>query len=148
MAVRIKTEIQIEAIRCGECGLHFGIDADYLDELRRNAKTFYCPNGHSRWFGKSEADKLRDELTKTAMKLELAETEAADAWRYLQDEADSRRATERRLSATKGVLTKTRKRVGNGVCPCCNRTFSGLARHMAAKHPDYKADIAETEVAS
>jgi hypothetical protein len=28
--------------------------------------------------------------------------------------------------------------VANGVCPCCNRTFQNLARHMAGKHPDYE----------
>lgn len=25
---------------------------------------------------------------------------------------------------------------GAGVCPCCNRTFSQLSRHMQSKHPD------------
>lgn len=39
--------------------------------------------------------------------------------------------------ALKGVVTRTKKRVGNGVCPCCNRTFQQLARHMEAKHPEY-----------
>jgi hypothetical protein len=23
------------------------------------------------------------------------------------------------------------------VCPCCNRTFSNLQRHMAHKHPQF-----------
>jgi hypothetical protein len=23
------------------------------------------------------------------------------------------------------------------VCPCCNRTFQALARHMNSKHPTY-----------
>lgn len=27
-------------------------------------------------------------------------------------------------------------RIGAGICPCCNRTFSQLARHMQSKHPD------------
>lgn len=22
-------------------------------------------------------------------------------------------------------------------CPCCNRTFQNLQRHMTSKHPDY-----------
>ncbi len=34
-------------------------------------------------------------------------------------------------------MTKVKKRAANGVCPCCNRTFSDLARHMKAKHPDF-----------
>lgn len=27
--------------------------------------------------------------------------------------------------------------VGAGVCPCCNRTFKNLARHMAGQHPGF-----------
>lgn len=33
-----------------------------------------------------------------------------------------------------------KKRVGNGVCPCCNRTFENLSRHMSCKHPEYKTE--------
>lgn len=29
-------------------------------------------------------------------------------------------------------------RANHGVCPCCKRTFSQLARHMKTKHPDFK----------
>ena len=29
------------------------------------------------------------------------------------------------------------QRVEHGVCPCCKRSFSALARHMATKHPEY-----------
>lgn len=46
--------------------------------------------------------------------------------------------SERRAhAATKGQLTKTKKRIANGVCPCCNRSFANLERHMAGQHPDY-----------
>ena len=34
-------------------------------------------------------------------------------------------------------------RVGHGVCPCCNRTFGDLYRHMSTKHPGYAAEAAE-----
>ena len=27
--------------------------------------------------------------------------------------------------------------VSGGACPCCNRSFENLARHMATKHKDY-----------
>ncbi|WP_165394478.1 helix-turn-helix domain-containing protein [Pseudoxanthomonas winnipegensis] len=30
-----------------------------------------------------------------------------------------------------------RQRVMNGVCPCCNRTFENLRRHMHDKHPEF-----------
>lgn len=42
----------------------------------------------------------------------------------------------------KGVATRLKNRAAHGVCPCCNRTFQQLARHMSAKHPDFKtADV-------
>lgn len=34
-------------------------------------------------------------------------------------------------------LATHKKRASAGVCPCCNRTVSQMARHMQAKHPDY-----------
>ena len=49
-----------------------------------------------------------------------------------------REEAEASLQATKGVVTRLKKRAIAGVCPCCNRTFQQLAAHMAHKHPDYK----------
>lgn len=40
-------------------------------------------------------------------------------------------------SYARGQLTKLKRRVSNGVCPCCNRSFADLHRHMTEKHPDY-----------
>jgi hypothetical protein len=40
----------------------------------------------------------------------------------------------------KGALIKQKKRVGNGACPCCKRTFSALARHIKTQHPDFTCD--------
>lgn len=47
---------------------------------------------------------------------------------------------KRKCSAIKGVATRIKRRVSAGVCPCCNRTFQCLARHMATKHPDYQQE--------
>jgi uncharacterized protein (UPF0212 family) len=45
---------------------------------------------------------------------------------------------ERKATRTlKTQLKKVHVRVGHGVCPCCNRSFAQLRRHMAAKHPEY-----------
>jgi len=38
-------------------------------------------------------------------------------------------------SATKGQLTKARKRADRGVCQHCHRSFVDVARHVATKHP-------------
>ena len=56
---------------------------------------------------------------------------------------DLRQATERQLSATRGVVTRIKNRVGHGVCPCCNRSFGNVARHMADQHPNWAAEAAE-----
>jgi hypothetical protein len=34
-------------------------------------------------------------------------------------------------------LRKIERKVSGGVCPCCNRTFVALARHMKTKHPEF-----------
>lgn len=48
-----------------------------------------------------------------------------------QAERDQRLAAERELK-------KIQTRVKGGVCPCCNRSFVQLTRHMKTKHPDYE----------
>ena len=41
----------------------------------------------------------------------------------------------------RGVQDLQRKkfieRTGNGVCPCCKRSFTNLRRHMNTKHPNF-----------
>ena len=48
---------------------------------------------------------------------------------------------ERSRNGMKGVLVREQKklaRVRNGTCPCCQRHFKNLRRHMDNKHPQYK----------
>lgn len=102
------------------------------DSLNRIAKEnhkhgVFCPLGHE-WVhgGKTEAEELREELK-------------YEKERRAQIAADRDQA-EASLRATKGVVTKLKKRVANGVCPCCGRTFKQLAAHMQSKHPEYVAE--------
>jgi hypothetical protein len=112
------------------CGINYAIPEDLYDQLKRHplssagSKTVYCPLGHT-WgiVGKSEADKMR----------ELLEQERRHA-ASLTSKLDQEKAAH---SSTKGQLTRTKKRVANGVCPCCHRNFVQLARHMTTKHPGY-----------
>lgn len=55
--------------------------------------------------------------------------------RGVMELADTGPTSSSRIGATK---TRIKNRVKNGVCPCCNRTFENLARHMQAKHSDFK----------
>lgn len=134
----MSTTITIELIAevCISCGVVFGLSEQHKGQLKRTGATFYCPNGHGMVYGNT----LEEQVKK--LKKQLAEEqETAEYWRRstIAEEKDHN-STKRRLSATKGVLTKTKKRVANGVCPCCSRTFKQLARHIRDKHPDYKSE--------
>lgn len=104
----------------------------------RGEVTFYCPYGHPQVFAKGETEeqKLRRERDRLAQRIAEKDDEIAR-------QRELREGTERQLSATRGVVTRIKNRVGHGVCPCCSRTFENLARHMATKHADYAQQAAE-----
>lgn len=109
---------ELKTTTCCVCGTPFAIDAYLYGKLFENHNDFYCPNGHSQHFtGKTEAEKLREELAR-------------------KEQAFSRELNQR-LEAER-QLNRLKKRVGNGTCPCCKRSFSNLHRHMKTKHPEFK----------
>lgn len=132
---RIMVDVDIIPETCCNCGTHFGMDATLMATRRKDGKAFYCPNGHNIVY-KPESDKLKTELIAVSARLEAAERRE----KHLRSNLD---ATERSRIAMKGVVTRLRNRAANGVCPCCNRTFVSLHKHMISKHPDYeKSEIA------
>lgn len=120
----------LDVISCGTCAIPFAIPASLLRHLRESGDSFWCPNGHKVSYHETEADRLRAKLEREQRQRQWAETRA----RAARDQAD---AAERSRAAYKGQVTKIRKRVGNGVCPCCNRSFANLGRHMAGQHPGF-----------
>jgi hypothetical protein len=121
-----------ETIECCNCGLRFAVPRSWERSRRDDHKSFYCPNGHPQSFvGKSEAEIARDELAKEKQRREWAEAEA----KRLREKNET---AARSNAALRGHINHVKRRVGNGVCPCCNRTFSQLGRHMQAKHPGYQ----------
>ena len=102
-----------------------------MQRYRDNHQTFYCYNGHTQYFPhESDEEKLKKSLANAKKRLEWAE-QGAKLARQREDKA------KRQTAAYKGIVTKTKKRVKHGVCPCCNRTFANMARHMKTKHPRY-----------
>lgn len=67
---------------------------------------------------------------------QLEQALAVEQTRHAQTRA-RRDEIERQLTATKGVVTRTKNRISKGVCPCCKRHFGNLHRHMTTQHPDY-----------
>lgn len=117
---------------CCTCGVTVVVPQDFKRKRLEDHKTYYCPNGHPLHYpGESELEKTK----------RLLETER----RWREQEIESRKKAweaadraSRRASAAKGQVTRIKNRVGNGVCPCCKRTFQNLLRHMHTKHPDFK----------
>lgn len=118
---------------CFRCKTSFGISNEVyqIAQDRREGFSFYCPNGHSQCYvsGETEETKLRRERDRLNQ-------DRARLHDMIRDEREAREAAERRAAAMKGVATKMKNRIKAGVCPCCNRTFQDLARHISSKHPD------------
>lgn len=112
------------------CGINHAIPDNlrsYQERCHRDGREphyVYCPLGHTHApAGKGEAEKLRERLADERARSGRLAARA--------DQAEARRR------AQKAATTKARKRHAAGVCPCCNRSFKQLRRHMASQHPDY-----------
>jgi hypothetical protein len=126
MSTITRTVVLIDT-SCVNCGIAFAVPDWWIQARRDDGKDFWCPNGHRLHFGQNT---LEQRLARAEQARDAARAHA----RAVQDQNDAER---RAHAATKGQLTKTRKRVAAGVCPCCNRSFQNLRRHMAGQHPDY-----------
>jgi hypothetical protein len=116
------------------CGIHLAVPDNLLRWAKQSQRnSIYCPIGHTFVFGDSFEEKYRQEQERRAA-----------AERRAQATRDLLAAEERSHSATRGHLTRTKKRVAHGVCPCCNRTFQQLSRHMASRHPEYVQEAAKS----
>lgn len=134
---------QFEEQDCVQCSVKFCVPVGFTDHRRRDKRSFWCPNGHSMSYTESEADRLKVKLQAQEQATANAKAEADRERKWRREEAEERKHAERRLAAQKGVTTRLKNRVGNGVCPCCNRTFANLARHMAGQHKGFVAEDAE-----
>jgi hypothetical protein len=124
MGFAMARTVELEHLSCGNCGIVFAVPEWWLSERRdRGAadRSFYCPNGHCRVFRETELDRVKRELEEAKRRAEWQSARADRAYRE--------------AAAARGQVTKLRRRIQNGVCPACQRSFTNLRRHMATKHP-------------
>lgn len=115
--------LQFSMIVCGGCGIPFYVPSYWYDKRANARGEFHCPNGCNRVFsGKTAEEKLKEQL-------EQVKAEAEKEQQKLQE-------FTLKVMAEKNDLQKQLKRVHKGVCPCCNRSFVNLQRHMKTKHPE------------
>lgn len=109
---------------CGNCGTTFGMDEGFYKARLRDRKSWWCPKGCQRHFiDESEEERLRREL-----RSQSAHTE------YYREQYQRERAS---LISTRGHVTRLKRRVAVGRCPCCEKDFKNLARHMSSQHPEF-----------
>jgi hypothetical protein len=115
------------------CGIQCAVPRGLYDqrmrekELTGKSKAIWCPIGHEFIYTGESRDQRVARLER-----QLANTD------------EDLRAARARLSIQKAQTTKARnklkateRRVAHGVCPCCQRSFKQLRRHMEGQHPTF-----------
>lgn len=106
------------------CGITFAVPESLRQQWVENPDWwFYCPNGHHQHYTGEQS---------AAQKLKRAQARE----RHLQDQLQAAER-EAELQRQRQTIIRERSRFANGVCPCCNRSFTNVRRHMATQHPDY-----------
>lgn len=113
--------------QCGECGVLATCPEIVYNQHHAEGGYHHCPNGHSWGWTKEtcEREKLRQERDRLKQRQAMLE--------------DEKREALERASKAEAATVRLKKRATAGVCPCCNRTFLALSRHMKSKHPNIVA---------
>lgn len=134
--------IAIRHIKCGECGVNFGLDAKFQEARLKDRHKFRCPNGcEISYLGETEAERLRKQL-------ETTERCLANTRESLTHMGARARSAERSVQARKGVVTRMKRRLIAGRCVCCSQQFKDLKKHMKEEHPKYDPERAAEAIAS
>lgn len=120
---------------CKTCGVVSTCPSDLYEQHRKVGGFASCPNGHEWGWTKENSEDEQIRRERDRLKQEQAWYESR-----IEEERAARQAAEKQASARKGQVTRLKNRAAAGVCPCCNRTVSQMARHMASKHPGFKAE--------
>lgn len=120
----------MQILKCGECSIPHAIPSELYTDRLNNGGNWWCPNGHKLHFTQTENDKLERELAAEKRRRQWSEARESST-------RDQLHATERSLRGHKAAKTRIKNRIAAGVCPCCNRSFQDVRRHMAGQHPDF-----------
>lgn len=115
--------VTLECWSSGGCGVNFAIPRSIYEAAKAHGTGFYCPRGHHLGLGESDVEKLKKELELERKRKEWAK--------------EAERKARHAEAIAKGKAKAQAQRLAHGVCPCCNRSFRQLRRHMRAKHPEF-----------
>lgn len=138
MSAVLNFQSALEIHYCPNCSISFGAPLRFIKERREDGKSFYCPAGHSMSFHETELDKLRKRLEQEKRNNEWLKSSVAAKEKTIKGQ-------NIQIGKVKAKLKRTEVRVSHGVCPCCNRSFVNMQRHMKTKHPDYVKEHSPNE---
>ena len=121
---------ELTTLQCGSCGVWHAIPTTMHASAVEAGGFWTCPNGHRR--GYTEGRKAREEVLRERDRLRQKLAERDDT---IAKEMSARMKAEAALKSAKS-------RAARGVCPCCNRTFLNVQKHMRTKHPEAVQAIA------
>lgn len=123
--------VQLTHIDCWNCHAIYAIDEAARLRYKSKGETWTCPYcAQSTGYGDSDAVRER--------RLREQAEKSAQFWRERSERAARERVSAEHSARTvRGHMTRLKRRVAAGVCPCCQRTFQDLHRHMKGQHPEY-----------
>lgn len=134
---KFNADTTLHVVSCPTCSITYAIPQSLYRSAQKwtgdrpNGWKIVCPLGHEWWYtGQNEEERLREQVRDQR---EFAGRLAAERDQALAD-ARAQKAAKTRIRNSR---ERERQRTAAGVCPCCNRTFKQLARHMDRQHPDW-----------
>lgn len=125
--------VTLTEINCGECGGTYAINERYRKQAFEHGSSWHCPYCKVAWGYNYDDSPLEEAKKEAAHQKQLAGKERKKR-EWAEQET---KHVEARRRGEKAAKTKIKNRIANGVCPCCQRSFKNLHRHMQNKHPDY-----------
>ena len=113
-------------ITCGVCGGVYAILERYRQHKAEQGGYWHCPYCQNTWG-----------FSKEVSLIEKAQREARTANDMLARERAEHEQTTMSLRAHKAAKTRLKNRIANGICPCCNRYFKNLHKHIKTEHPKF-----------
>lgn len=140
MGITVERKVELKVLECISCSASYAMPEKVFNRHMDEGGYHWCPCcGTSQGWDPKERQKVKTENAEIVRLKESLKWEQT----YAREQREAREQAERSLSATKGVVTRMKKRTTAGVCPCCNRHFTALERHMATKHPGFAKEDAE-----
>lgn len=83
---------------CCVCAIVYFVTAQFQRKCKETKQSFYCPNGHSQSYTKSEADRLRDLLETQRKRTEQAENQNMVLSKKLRDCQKPKKPRKKRVA--------------------------------------------------